>query len=109
MEMIKGTLDVLIMKTLSWGPLHGYAISRWIRSRSGQNFALTQGALYPALRRLEAKDYLTSAWEVSDTGRDTKVYTLTPTGRAFLDRSLREWGEYVETMASVLHATEFGA
>lgn len=109
MEMIKGTLDVLILKTLSWGPLHGYAISRWIRARSGDNFRLTQGALYPALRRLESRGYLTSAWAVSETGRDTKVYDLTPSGQAYLDRSIREWGEYVETMASVLHATEFGS
>ena len=109
MEMIKGTLDVLILKTLSWGPLHGYAISRWIRARSGDNFALTQGALYPALRRLESKDLLTSKWAVSETGRDTKVYELTASGQAQMERSIREWSEYVETMANVLHATEFGS
>lgn len=108
MEFIKGTLDVLILKPLTWGPLHGYAISRWIQTRSGEAFTPSQGALYPALRRLQARGLVTSAWERSETGRDVKVYRLTQEGQSYLDRSVREWGEYVEAMGSILYATDFG-
>ncbi|MEZ4424155.1 MAG: PadR family transcriptional regulator [Gemmatimonadota bacterium] len=106
MELIRGTLDLLILRTLSWGPMHGYAISRWIRERSGDVLELTQGALYPALRRLEAGGHLASAWEVSDTGRDTKVYSLTPGGRAHLRRLQSEWSRYVDLMERVPLAPE---
>jgi len=101
MECIRGTVDVLILKTLSWGPLHGYGISRWLREHSGDEFELSQGALYPALRRLEAGGHLESHWEVSATGRDTKVYRLTSSGRDHLVQSVRNWARYVELMDGI--------
>ncbi len=101
MECIRGTVDVLILKTLSWGPLHGYGISRWLREHSGDEFELTQGALYPALRRLEAAGYLESQWRVSETGRDTKAYSLTTEGQAHLVRSVQQWSRYVDLMDAI--------
>ena len=76
LQLMRGTLDVLILKTLSWGPLHGYAISRSIRATSGEDLNVEEGALYPALRRLEKRGLLESEWGVTETGRDAKFYRL---------------------------------
>lgn len=102
LDLLKGTLDVLILKTLSRGPSHGYAISRAIREATREAFIVEEGALYPALRRLEEKGLLESAWRVTETGRDAKFYTLTADGRAQLDAELRTWRRYVAAMARVL-------
>ena len=80
MDLLKGTLDVLILKTLSWGPLHGYAVSKSIRTQTCDTFSVEEGALYPALRRLAKKGLVVAAWGITDTGRDAKFYTLTPQG-----------------------------
>ena len=106
MELIKGTLDVLILKTLSWEALHGYGISKAIRLRTRDVFTVEEGALYPALRRLEKKDLVKTKWGLTDTGREAKFYTLTKGGRGHLERELRDWGRYVEAMSRVLHATD---
>jgi transcriptional regulator len=102
LTLIKGTLDVLILRTLSWEPMHGYAISRWIREQSGEAFRVDEGALYPALRRLEERGLVTGEWSVTDTGREAKFYTLTREGRAGLRRELRDWTRYVDAMTRVL-------
>jgi transcriptional regulator len=102
LELIKGTLDVLILKTLSSGPLHGYGISRSIRDVTESDLAVEEGALYPALRRLEKRGYLESEWGVTDTGREAKFYRLTRAGRAELESSVRAWHRYVSAMARVL-------
>lgn len=102
MELLKGTLDVLILKTLSQGPTHGYGISRFLRETTRDAFQVQEGALYPALRRLEERGLLESRWEKTETGRDAKVYTLTPDGEAELERSMRTWRSYVKAMARVL-------
>lgn len=104
MELLKGTVDVLILKTLSLGPLHGYGISRWIRERTGEVFTLEEGALYPALRRLERKGLVEAEWGVTDTNREAKFYELTEAGEERLERELRDWGRYVEAMGRVLYA-----
>ena len=108
MDLIRGTLDVLLLKTLSWGPLHGYAVSKSIRSQSGAVFNVEEGALYPALRRLEAKGLVTADWGTTDTGREAKFYTLTAAGRSRLESEIASWGRYVEAMSKVLHATRPG-
>jgi len=105
MELYKGTLDVLLLKTLSWGPLHGYGVARAIRLQTHDELAVEEGALYPALRRLEAKGWLEAEWGTTDTGRDAKFYRLTDQGGEELDRQTRSWGRYVEAMAQVLGAT----
>jgi PadR family transcriptional regulator, regulatory protein PadR len=102
LALIKGTLDVLILKTLSWEPMHGYAISRWIQSRSAEVFVVEEGALYPALRRLESKGLIAGEWGTTDTGREAKVYALTTEGERALRSELRDWSRYVEAMTRVL-------
>jgi transcriptional regulator len=104
MELMKGTLDVLILKTLSRGPLHGYAISRFLRETTEDVLRVEEGALYPALRRLEKRGLLQAEWGVTETGREARVYTLTPAGEAELDAELGSWGRYVRAMGRVLGA-----
>lgn len=108
LELLKGTLDVLVLKTLSDGPLHGYAVSRSIREATGEVFQIEEGALYPALRRLEKRDLVASAWGVTNTGREAKFYRLTPAGEAELRSELRRWSRYVEAMDRVLGASAAG-
>lgn len=105
MELIKGTLDVLILKTLSWGPLHGYAVSRALREASDEAFQVEEGALYPALRRLEKRGLLTAGWGTTETGREARFYRLTSAGERELAAEVRSWGRYVDAMARVLHGT----
>lgn len=102
LELLKGTLDVLILKTLSRGPLHGYGVSRWLETATDEAFQVDEGALYPALRRLEKKGWVEAEWGTTDTGRDAKFYRLTELGEAELDRELRTWRRYVEAMGRVL-------
>ncbi len=109
MTLLKGTLDVLILKTLSWGPSHGYAISRWIRQVTADALTIEEGALYPALRRLEEKALVESRWEVTGTGREAKVYQLTPLGQQQLRAELSSWRRYVAAMTRALEARPTGA
>jgi transcriptional regulator len=104
LNLLKGTFDVLILRTLSGEPVHGYAISRWIREQSGAVFRVEEGALYPALRRLEERGLITGEWSLTETGREAKFYSLTQAGRAHLRRELRDWSRYVEAMTRVLQA-----
>ena len=104
MHLLKGTFDVLILKTLSWGPAHGYAISRWISQSSSDDLKIEEGALYPALRRLEERGWIESEWRVTDTGREARVYTLTRTGHRALHRELDAWERYVAAFTRVLSA-----
>ncbi len=106
LEMFKGTLDVVILRTLSWGPMHGYDISRVIRLRTGEAFRVEEGALYPALRRMEKKGWLRSQWGTTDTGREAKFYDLTHAGHRQLQDQLAHWERYVTAMASVLEPGE---
>jgi transcriptional regulator len=109
LTLIKGTLDVLILRTLSWGSLHGYAISRWIREHSGEEFRVEEGALYPALRRLEERGLIEGEWSLTESGREAKFYALTREGRSRLRAELKDWTRYVEAMSRVLEARPSGA
>src|ERR1041384_8844349 len=80
-DLYTGSLDLLILKAVSWGPLHGYAIGRWIRQSTEEVLAIQEGALYPALHRLERRGLLAEEWGVSETNREAKFYRLTPAGR----------------------------
>lgn len=104
LDLIKGTLDVLILKTLSWGPMHGYGVSRRIRETSGEELQVEEGALYPALRRLERRGWLSAEWGESDTGREARFYRLTPAGREAFVREEGLWRRYVAAMSRVLEA-----
>ena len=102
MELIKGTLDVLILKAVSLGPAHGYDISRWIDQQSGGVLQVDEGALYQALRRLEMRGLLTSEWGITGTNREAKYYELTADGRNQLRDRARMWDAYTTAMAKVL-------
>jgi PadR family transcriptional regulator, regulatory protein PadR len=104
LTLLKGTLDVLILRTLSWQPLHGYGVSRWIREQSGDAFRVEEGALYPALRRLEERGLIAGEWSVTETGREAKYYALTPAGRDRMRSEVRDWSRYVDAMTRVLEA-----
>lgn len=104
LKLLKGTLDVMILKALSWGPMHGYAVSRWVAETTEETFEVQEGALYPALRRLEARGLVESAWTVTDTGREARVYRLTADGRDRLRADVRDWTRYVAAMSRVLQA-----
>jgi transcriptional regulator len=109
MVLVRGTLDILILRTLAWGPTHGYAISRWIRDTTRDDLQIEEGALYPALRRLEARHFLASTWQTTDTGREAKVYRLTAAGRAHLQQELSDWRRYVTAMTRVIDRRPAGA
>jgi len=108
MELLRGTLDLLILKTLAWGPSHGYAISRWIRDTTGDALTIEEGALYPALRRLEARTLVEASWQTTETGREAKVYHLLPAGRRHLAQELAGWKRYVVAMTRVIDARPRG-
>jgi PadR family transcriptional regulator, regulatory protein PadR len=109
LKLLKGTLDVMILKALSWGPMHGYAVSRWLAATTEEAFEVQEGALYPALRRLETRGLVDSAWTVTETGREARVYRLTTAGRDRLRSDVRDWTRYVTAMSRVLQAVGPGA
>lgn len=102
LELFRGTLDVVILQTLSGGPLHGYGISRWVRDTTGESFSIEEGALYPALRRLEKRGFVAATWGRTDTGREARFYELTASGRQELESGVRNWERYVDAMSRVL-------
>ena len=102
LRLVKGTFDILLLKTLSWGPAHGYAISRWLRESSANELIIEEGALYPALRRLEARDWIESEWQTAESGHQARVYSLTRLGRKALATEESEWQRYVEVFTRVL-------
>src|SRR5688500_8221049 len=100
--LVQGTVDVLILKTLTWSPMHGYAISQWIRQRTDGALAVEDAALYQALHRLERKGWVDSEWGISDTNRRAKLYHITPPGRKQLQTDVAEPKRYVEALFKVL-------
>ncbi len=103
-ELLKGTLDVLILKTLSWGPMHGYAVANWIRQRTEDALQIEEGALYPALHRMEQKGWLDAEWGSTERNRKAKFYRLTPSGRRQLAAELSKWSRYTEAVGMVIAA-----
>jgi PadR family transcriptional regulator, regulatory protein PadR len=106
LSILKGALDVLILKALSWGPMHGYGVSYWIRQVTESAFDLQEGVLYPALHRLEAKGWISSEWGTSENNRRAKYYELTDAGRQQLHRELSTWAKFAEAVAKVVSATQ---
>ena len=105
-EFLKGTLDMLILKIVALGPIHGYAIAQRIQQISRDFFQLQQGSLYPALHRLEDRGWLRAEWKASETGREAKFYALTPAGRKQLDAELRSWEQLTDAVALILRTAE---
>jgi PadR family transcriptional regulator PadR len=106
LEFLRGTLDVLILKSLVWGQLHGYAISSLIRRQSDDALLVEEGTLYPALWRLENKGLLQAEWGLSENNRKAKFYRLTSEGRRQLRQEVRTWETYAAAVAKVLGATQ---
>src|SRR4051812_27166063 len=104
LELLQGTLDLLILKTLSWGPAHGYAISRWIQQLTGEMLTIGEGSLYPALHRLEERKWVTADWRLSENNRRAKFYSLTTEGRRQLRTETQTWARFVSAIAAVLEA-----
>lgn len=104
--LLAGTLDLLIMRTLAWGPRHGYAVARWIKETSDEAIEVEDRALYLSLHRLEARGYVESAWGVSDANRRAKFYQLTRAGRQKLRSTEDSFTRYVEGVFKILRARE---
>ena len=102
LDLLQGTLDLLVLRTLGGGPMHGYTVTRLIKERSNSVFLVDEGALYPALHRLERKGWLESEWGLSENNRRAKFYQLTVRGRAALRAELAEWTRYTNAVAGVL-------
>ncbi len=105
-DLLQGTLDLLILKTLSWGPAHGYSIARWIEQLTGQVLQVGEGSLYPALHRLEERGWVEAEWRRSENNRRAKFYRLTTLGRSRLRTEAVMWARFVDAMAKVLRASE---
>jgi PadR family transcriptional regulator PadR len=101
-DLFTGTLDILILKAVSPGPRHGYAIGRWIRETTSEDVVVQEGALYPALHRLEKKGLLAEAWGLTDTGREAKYYTLTTLGRSHLRSESKRWSIFSTAITKAL-------
>ena len=101
-RLLHGTLDTLILKTLSYGARHGYAIGRWIESQTGEEIVVEEGSLYPALYRLQKRGLLRSEWGISELERRAKFYSLTERGRAKLDAETEEWLRFSRAVTGVL-------
>ena len=105
MQVIKGTLDLIVLKTLSWGPMHGFAVAAWIDQRFGGDLALEEGALYQSLRRMEEREWIAGQWGVSENNRKARFYRLTPRGRQQLREDAATWERYSTTLTRLLRTT----
>jgi transcriptional regulator len=101
-ELLQGTLDLLILQTLLWGPKHGYGISQAIRLNSGERLQVDTGSLYPALHRLEKQKWVAADWQVSENNQRVKVYRLTAAGKKQLSAERSRWSQLLEAMAGIL-------
>ena len=106
LNLIQGTLDILVLKALAFGPLHGYAVVRWIRETTDDALQIEEGALYTALHRMQKRGWLESDWGLSENNRRAKYYTLSRAGRKQLELSSRSWSRYAEAVFKVLRVGE---
>jgi len=105
-ELLRGTLDMLILKIVALGPSHGYAIAQRLRQISKEFFTVPQGSLYPALHRLEDRAWLQAEWRDTDTGREAKFYTLTKKGRKQLEAEALGWEQLSTAVALIMNSVE---
>ena len=103
-DLLQGTLATLILKSLSWGPLHGYGIARWIEQITDDELLVEEGSLYPALHRLQARELVSSQWTISDTNRRVRCYNLTEQGRQQLRAELSRWEKFSVAVSRALSA-----
>src|SRR5882757_2050027 len=105
-EFLKGTLDMLVLKVVALGPIHGYAISQRIQQISKDFFQIQQGSLYPALHRLEDRAWLQAEWRQTETGREAKFYSLTRKGRKQLEAEVKSWEQISDAVGLILRVVE---
>jgi len=106
LDLVRGTLDLLILKTLTWGPLHGYAIVSAIKNSTEGALLVEEGALYPALYRMEAKGWIEAEWGLSNNNRRAKYYRMTPEGKRHFHSEEGLWNAYASAVGKVLSATQ---
>lgn len=104
-DRLHGTLDALVLKTLTWGPRHGYAIARWLEDTTGESIRIEEGSLYPALYRMEKRGWIKAEWGTSEIGRKAKLYSLTPAGRRQLKSETEDWAAFARAVSTVLQTT----
>ncbi len=104
LPVVKGTLDVLVLKALSWTPMHGFEVATWLEGRSGRGLGIDDSALYQALYRMEARGLVAAEWGVTDNNRRARYYRLTRKGRAHLEAETRRWGRYARLVTDILGA-----
>jgi PadR family transcriptional regulator, regulatory protein PadR len=102
LDLLQGTLDLLVLRTLTWGPMHGYGITQWIRQRTDETLLVQDAALYQALRRMEQRGWVEAEWGISENNRRARYYRLTAEGRQQLQQEASAWRRYAEAMARVL-------
>ncbi|HUR21042.1 MAG TPA: PadR family transcriptional regulator [Vicinamibacterales bacterium] len=103
-DILRGTLDLLVLQALRWRPAHGYTVAKWVETATGDALALGEGTLYPALHRLEERGWVTSEWGVSENNRQAKFYRLTRKGRAQLRVETDNWRKYAAAVFTALDA-----
>jgi len=108
LELLQGTLDMLVLRTLLWGPQHGHGIGQAIRTQSDGLLKVETGSLYPALHRLEKRGWLKSEWDVSDANQRAKYYRLTAAGKAQLVREQDRWAQLVDAIGRILNPAQAG-
>jgi transcriptional regulator len=104
LDLVRGTLDLMVLKALSWGPMHGLAALRWIERVTGDRLQIEEGALYPALHRMEQRGWLSAEWGYTEANRKAKFYRLTSPGRKHLAAELSRWSRYTEAVGLVIAA-----
>ena len=104
-DLLQGTLDVLILKALSWGPMHGYGVARWLQQTTDDVLSIEEGSLYPALHRMERRGWIESEWGLSENNRRAKYYKLTTEGRRQLRAEASTWSVFSQAVSKVLAAT----
>jgi len=105
-DLFTGTLDVIVLKALSGGPMHGYAVGLWIREHSREALGVREGVLYPALHRLQRKRWVSARWGKTSTGRGAKFYSLTASGRNHLEKEMARLKEYSEAVLALLQTAD---
>jgi transcriptional regulator len=104
LELVRGTFDLILLQTLSWAPMHGLGVVRWIEQVTNSSLQIEEGALYPALHRLEQKGWLDAEWGVTENNRRAKYYRLTRAGRRQLTAEVTRWSRYTEAVGQILAA-----
>ncbi|HKN68792.1 MAG TPA: PadR family transcriptional regulator [Gemmatimonadaceae bacterium] len=105
LDLLKGTVEVMILKALSWGPMHGFGVAKWIRQTTDDVLQVEDSALYPALHRMEHRGLIAADWRLTENKRRAKYYILTTTGRQQLRARVSTWDRYSRAVSQVVHAT----